>query len=161
MAQKMGMDGTRTLLVVHSEYILGPTYMRARRSLVSMRENCLILHPSSRPSQELRNISKLTSLFYAGKNETDLSRRVGRDGGECIIHGAKHLSTCTQDRGDQRQVQPQAFALRCDDTQGRKSPLHVLDIDRKGRRAGTRGAEYKTHLCQTSSASTTALGNQT
>lgn len=78
-------------------------------------------YPRTRPAspKAFDNSLKLTSLLYAGKNETDLPGRVGRHGGEGIIHRPKHLSACTQDSGDERQVQPQTFALRRDDTQGR------------------------------------------
>lgn len=85
------------------------------------------LHTRDLPHPSIKISLALTSLFYAGKHETDLTRRVRRDGGEGIIHGAKHFRACAQDGGDERQVQPQTLALRCDNTQGRQRPLHILD----------------------------------
>lgn len=60
-------------------------------------EGCQRERDMSHPSQTnvFHSNLQLTSLFYAGNDETDLSGGVRGDRGESIIHGAKHLRTRT------------------------------------------------------------------
>lgn len=67
-----------------------------------------------------------TSLLSAGNNEADLPRRVRGHCCKGVVHRGEQLGASVHDTLDQRQVEPQAFALRGYHPPWRQNPLHVL-----------------------------------